>query len=170
MSPKFLRQIGLDAMAEEAEARAAQLAIQKAVKRRKLSQAGIKRMLKQTYEIESILEERPSTGRAGAWYRVQWAGYESSWEAWRVEGEVGSPIVTWEPLCKIRGSAVWEECGSASSGRAGRDAGRTKNLSTGLHLSQLGGMYDPRCDSVVIGVCAAPGVVCMRVAVKIDRL
>ena len=27
--------------------------------------------------------------------------------------------------------------------------GRSKALSTGLHLSQLGGMYDPRCDSVV---------------------
>ena len=27
--------------------------------------------------------------------------------------------------------------------------GRSKGLSTGLHLSMLGSMYDPRCDSCV---------------------
>jgi hypothetical protein len=40
------------------------------------------------FEAEEILEERPSMGRAGRWFLVKWAGYHTSWEAWRAAGPV----------------------------------------------------------------------------------
>ena len=44
-------------------------------------------------------------------YRVRWAGYRPSWEKWRVSGEVGGPIETWEPRLHLEGSealVLWE--------------------------------------------------------------
>lgn len=47
--------------------------------------------------VTSILEASKTTGKAKVWYKVLWAGYDPSWEIYRIEGEVGSPICTWEP-------------------------------------------------------------------------
>ena len=60
------------------------------------------------FNVESILEERPSTGRAVRWFRVRWAGYSAAWEQWRRWGEVGSPIETWEPLVNVRNTEAME--------------------------------------------------------------
>lgn len=45
-----------------------------------------RRSASETYEIDQILDERPSTGRAGAWLLVRWAGYNPDWERWRIHG------------------------------------------------------------------------------------
>ena len=48
------------------------------------------------YDVEKIVEEQRG------WFLVQWAGYHPSWEAWRLSGEVGSPVQTWEQLRAVR--------------------------------------------------------------------
>ena len=70
-------------------------------------------------ELEAVLEQRQSSGRAGMWYRVRWAGYDPSFELWRKWGEVGSSLETWEPLSNIRHSEAllkWNQLASAASG------------------------------------------------------
>ena len=133
LSPKFLRLIGLEAKAAEVEAAEAVAREEKLLwrkrklltataakateaKERKAAKAAAAREERAAarieYPIEEILEERPATGRAITWYRVRWAGYDSAWEAWRIEGEVGEPLVTWEPLVNVRHTealARWEE-------------------------------------------------------------
>ena len=54
-----------------------------------------------TFVIAEILEEVQTEGRAKAWYLVRWEGYQPDWEAWRIHGEEGSPIETWEPLRNV---------------------------------------------------------------------
>lgn len=50
------------------------------------------------YDIDCIVDERRSTGKAGMWYLVRWLGYQPDWEAWRINGRPGiDPIETWEP-------------------------------------------------------------------------
>lgn len=62
--------------------------------------------------IEEVIEERPSTGLSGAWYRVRWdkRDYKPEWEAWREdkwEGNVGDPLETWEPRRHISGTRAY---------------------------------------------------------------
>ena len=62
------------------------------------------------YEIDEILEEKLT--RRSRWFLVKWAGYHPSWEAWRVHGEVGTALETWEPLKGLLGTealASWEQ-------------------------------------------------------------
>ena len=73
-----------------------------------LCQTATEKAGKQKYEIAEILQEEPASGRAKAWFKVCWARYHPSWEAWRIEGEVGSPVVTWEPNKNVMNSeAMW---------------------------------------------------------------
>ena len=60
------------------------------------------------FEIEEILEERKAAGRAKAWVLVRWAGYDPAWEPWRISGEVGEPLQTWEPRCNVMGTSAWK--------------------------------------------------------------
>jgi hypothetical protein len=53
-------------------------------------------------EVDCILKKVKSTGKAGAWYLVRWAGYEPEWEAVRIHGKVGTPLETWEPEKNLR--------------------------------------------------------------------
>ena len=105
LSPAFLRQIGMEEKAQEveqagAEAEAAQ---QQQVQQRVVRQAG-----KRKYEVAEILEERPCSGKAKVWYKVRWQGYHPSWEAWRIEGQPGDPVITWEPEKNVIDSeAMW---------------------------------------------------------------
>ena len=54
------------------------------------------------YNIETILQEEPTAGAAKIWFLVRWEGYQPSWETWRIMGEVGTPLHTWEPLANVR--------------------------------------------------------------------
>ena len=140
LSPKFLRLLGLEVKAAEVEAAEAAAEEAKAAERAEKASSGKRKLMLATtarateakerkaakaarereeraaarieYPIEEILEERPATGRAITWYRVRWAGYDSAWEAWRIEGEVGEPLVTWEPLVNVRHTEAltrWEQ-------------------------------------------------------------
>jgi hypothetical protein len=63
------------------------------------------------YDIHCILEERASTGRALSWFLVRWEGYHHSWEIWRIQGRVGSPLETWEPFQNVKGTealSAWD--------------------------------------------------------------
>ena len=53
------------------------------------------------FEVERIIGWKESTGRAKSYYLVQWAGYHETWEPWRISGEVGDPIETWEPEAAV---------------------------------------------------------------------
>ena len=55
-----------------------------------------------TYDVAEILDERKSTGAAKSYVLVRWTGYQPSWEAWRISGEPGTPLETWEPLRNVR--------------------------------------------------------------------
>ena len=61
-----------------------------------------------------IVREEVTAGRAGKWYLVRWRGYNPLWEPWRIHGEVGSPVETWEPRCNLSRSDELEnwECRS----------------------------------------------------------
>ena len=109
LAPGFLRQLGLTDRATEVEAMLAQ-------PRQRPPRARQARQLPPpapTYEVERILERRVSTGRARNWYLVRWQGYDPTWEAWRIDGEVGSPLETWEPemnvMHTVAYSTWWEE-------------------------------------------------------------
>ena len=53
------------------------------------------------YEIDAIVEEK------SGWYLVRWAGYHPSWEAWRIHGDLGTPLQTWEPVSHVRRTVAW---------------------------------------------------------------
>ena len=54
------------------------------------------------HDAERILAETDDQ------YKVLWQGYEAAWEAWRIEGEVGTPIATWEPKANLEGTIALE--------------------------------------------------------------
>lgn len=58
--------------------------------------AGKRRRRADHYEVEQIMQEQRG------WFLVRWAGYHPSWEAWRITGEVGSPVETWEQERVVR--------------------------------------------------------------------
>ena len=108
LAPGFLRQLGL-------MDRAAEVAEMLEQPRQRPPRARQARQLPPpatTYEVESILDVRVSTGRARNWYLVRWQGYDPSWEAWRIHGEVGSPLETWEPethVIRTVAYLTWQE-------------------------------------------------------------
>ena len=58
------------------------------------------------FDIEMIVkEERRSKAR---WFLVRWEGYHPSWEAWRINGQRGEPVETWEPLTTVQGTQALE--------------------------------------------------------------
>lgn len=105
LSPGWLRQLGLN---DRADAMEVLLSNPTMMNRRRAREDD----LYPTYEVDCILEERKSTGRAVAWFLVRWAGYRPEWEAWRISGEIGDPIETWEPKSVIQATEayqVWRE-------------------------------------------------------------
>jgi hypothetical protein len=66
-------------------------------------QKGKRRPAKDRYNVEEVLKVN-STGR---WALVRWEGYHPSWEAWRIHGEVGTPLETWEPKSYVQRTAAW---------------------------------------------------------------
>jgi hypothetical protein len=61
------------------------------------------------WEVERIVEESGAWGGHKRWFLVEWKGYSPSWEKWRVQGEVGSPIATWEPLRRMSRTQALKE-------------------------------------------------------------
>ena len=50
------------------------------------------------------------TAEKRGWVKVRWQGYHPSWEEWRIEVEVGSPLETWEPWKRMKtkeACAIW---------------------------------------------------------------
>jgi hypothetical protein len=41
-------------------------------------------------------------------YLVEWEGYEPEWEAWRISGNVGDPVATWEPGATVMNTTAME--------------------------------------------------------------
>lgn len=108
LAPRFWRQLGQEDKAQEMEQLLAQ------------SQVAASRQKKTTptppppreFPIAEILEERRAAGKAKSWFLVRWEGYEEDWENWRIHGEVGSAVETWEPLCNVRKTQAylrWQE-------------------------------------------------------------
>jgi hypothetical protein len=65
-----------------------------------------------SWEIDRIVDQKPSTGRARWWYLVRWAGYHPTWEAWRINGNPADPIETWEPetvVLNTEAMVAWRE-------------------------------------------------------------
>ena len=54
----------------------------------------------ETFEVERIIEEKGMGCRRR--FLVRWAGYRPEWEPWRITGDVGDPIETWEPMSSLR--------------------------------------------------------------------
>ena len=101
LSAAWWRQLGREEMALEVEAgrvtkrqreRHAAAATSTALVRASATAAA------PVYEIDCILKEVPTAGAAKIWYLVRWVGYEPSWERWRIHGEEGTALETWEPL------------------------------------------------------------------------
>ena len=92
LSPGWWRQLG-----DETEAQMAEAMVQN-VMTAPMTAPGQRKRRADHYEIESIV------GEQRGWFLVRWAGYHPSWEAWRIMGEVGSPVETWEQLRAIKNS------------------------------------------------------------------
>ena len=67
------------------------------------------------FDIEMIVkEERRSKARwflvrsKARWFLVRWEGYHPSWEAWRINGQRGERVETWEPLATMQGTQARE--------------------------------------------------------------
>ena len=69
------------------------------------------------WEIERIVDQKPSAGRAKWWYLVQWAGYHSTWEAWRITGNRGDPVETWEPEATVLNTEAMVNWRAAQAGQ-----------------------------------------------------
>ena len=108
LSPAWWRQLGRETAALEAEA---ELISERRRAAEKVAEKGrrlaIRRALKETHEIDQIVDERRSKLPSRAMFLVRWAGYDSSWEAWRTSGEVGTAIETWEPWSKVKNTEAF---------------------------------------------------------------
>lgn len=110
LGPGWWRQLGMPEKAAEVEAM-----LQNPKHRFNTGKTVQKQVVK--YEVECIVDEKKSTGRAGVWYLVRWRGYQPDWEAWRINGRPGiDPIETWEPRCVVQNTEAliaWREAQSS---------------------------------------------------------
>ncbi|KAL1521945.1 hypothetical protein AB1Y20_021593 [Prymnesium parvum] len=104
LSPGWWRQLGNEQRAQVAEAHLTNL---EAIRQLPLAERAT-RATRDTYEIESVQAEKRG------WVKVRWLGYHPSWEVWRVEGEPGTPIDTWEPRRKVKRTAAYAAWTAAS--------------------------------------------------------
>ena len=106
LSAAWWRQLGREETAEQVEQgliSASQRAQAAARAAAALSSAQARAALRAPqFNIDRIVKEVKTTGAAKIWFLVRWEGYDVSWEAWRISGEVGDPLETWEPLRMVR--------------------------------------------------------------------
>ena len=126
LSAGYFRQLGFDSWAMQTEAmevsEVAALAagaaahavrVQAAVvagRKAPLQRVKVRQLLE--YEVDAIVAERSGPKP----YLVRWAGYHASWETWRVTGEVGDPVETWEPQQTVANTLALEQWRSLRSG------------------------------------------------------
>ena len=70
------------------------------------------------FEVDCITAESGAWGGSSRWFFVKWKGYHASWEAYRVRGEPGTPVETWEPLRTMRMTEAlkaWDAATDAAS-------------------------------------------------------
>jgi hypothetical protein len=84
LSPEWLGQIGVDA--REATPTALLMNVPSDLGKKRPSKRACRE-----FDAEAIVAENAHS------YLVRWEGYHESWEVWRISGEVGSPLETWEP-------------------------------------------------------------------------
>ena len=124
LAPGFLRQMGCAEEASQVEAMLNNPYNPPRVRSGSSSSAAPAKMLQGSscFEIDRIVDEKSSAGRAQQYYLVRWAGYDPSWEVWRTSGEVGDPVESWEPLSVVRRTealAAWTEQRSHDGGLLG---------------------------------------------------
>lgn len=105
LSPRWWRQLGEEDKAIEAEKR---LAAAMANGRSARLPPHIRQASKEMFEIELIVSEKKGKGKMGDLYLVRWAGYHASWEPWRISGQPGDPIETWEPAHGLRATEAFK--------------------------------------------------------------
>ena len=91
-----------------------------------------KRKRGSSWEVDCILEERRTSGKAKAWLLVRWKGYDPDWECFRIHGKVGSSIETWEPLTNLRNCV---ELASFRALKSASGAGATESSAQAFHAS-----------------------------------
>ena len=98
LSAGWWRQLGDESKAQTTEA------MVQNVTTAPVPEPGKRRRRSDTYDVKEIVEQK------GDWFLVRWDGYHPSWEAWRISGNVGSPLETWEPrrtLKRTEALRVW---------------------------------------------------------------
>lgn len=123
LSPSWWRQLGNEEKATEMEkSMAAQN--EKLLQRMKNKDPGARAVKRKpqtsnsTFEIDRITGEKNVSGKAKKLYLVRWAGYNASWEPWRISGLPGETIETWEPARLLKNTVAlkeWKERHRSSS-------------------------------------------------------
>jgi hypothetical protein len=112
MATRWFVQLGMETTAMALVVFAAETAGRRPKRKELLLTEKKAKCKKNHHVIETILEERASTGKAKAYFLVEWAGYHPTWEAWRIMGRVGDPIATWETLAVVKNTealTAWRE-------------------------------------------------------------
>lgn len=114
LSAPFWLQLGEEEKAKEVElqlladlqkkeqSRLARLSGERRVAQRGAGSRG--RYTKEKYKIDQILAEKQTSSKAKRLFLVRWSGYDPSWELYRISGQPGEPIETWEPLTVLAGT------------------------------------------------------------------
>lgn len=109
LSPSWWRQLGNEEKAKEVELMLANPAWRQGGRKERKAAAPRQRGVSQeVFEIDSIVGEKRSHGKTKIMYLVRWAGYDVTWEPWRINGQPGDPIETWEPPQRLRGTRALE--------------------------------------------------------------
>lgn len=99
LAPGWWRQLGMEDKALEAEALLTNSAAQPAP----AAKSKKRKARSDVFEVEAVLEEDHG------WVRLRWAGYQPSWEPWRISGNPGTPIETWEKLTPaMKKTEAWQ--------------------------------------------------------------
>lgn len=122
LSPSWWRQLGEDAKAQEVEKLLTEVGtpgLGKRHKRGKMKEGVAKTASTSTsaFEIDRIMSEKKVANKAKKMYLVRWAGYDAAWEEWRISGQPGEPIETWEPARLLQNTIAlreWKESSRSS--------------------------------------------------------
>lgn len=116
LSPNWWRQLGKEDKATEVELLLANPTWRGGPRKpQKACAPRQPRVSREAFEIEAIVGEKRGRRKTNIMYLVRWSGYDPTWEPWRINGQVGDPIETWEPAQRLRGTAALEAWRIAAS-------------------------------------------------------